>query len=198
MGVDEEIFFRDAAIQKNQMFTVLFRGRFLPESGILTVIETAKKLENEKIQFLIIGHGFMYREVNALMDKLKPKNIEMVSEKLPEKELRNRMLSCHISLGQLADHPRLLRTLPSKLFESLALGLPYLTGRNAIGVFELLTEDEDCIAVAPGDSNHLARKILHLKEHPEILERIAQAGHDLYRKKLTSKILAKEVISALF
>ncbi|MBI3442704.1 MAG: glycosyltransferase family 4 protein [Candidatus Sungbacteria bacterium] len=196
MGVDEKVFFRDPAIRKNRKFTILFRGRFLPESGILTVIETAKKLERKNIQFLIIGHGFLYREVNACMEKLKPKNIEMIAEKMPEKELRNRMLSCHISLGQLASHPRLLRTLPAKLFESLALGLPYLTARNA-GVFELLTEDENCMAITPGDSNDLAQKITYLKEHPEILERIAQAGHDLYRKKLTSKILAKEVISAL-
>lgn len=194
MGVDEEIFFKDSSIQKNKKFTVLFRGRFLPESGILTVIETAKKLENQNVEFLIIGHGFMYREVNALMGKLKPKNIEMVQERLDEDELRNRMLSCHISLGQLADHPRLLRTLPAKLYESLALGLPYLTGRNA-GVFEILKEDETCIAVEPNNPDDLAKKILYLKENPEILNKIAENGHKLYKEKLTSKKLAQDFIS---
>lgn len=197
MGVDEEVFFCDTTVRKNEKFTVLFRGRFLPESGILTVIETAKKLENKNIQFLIIGHGFMYREVNALMEKLKPKNIETISGKLLGKELRSRMLSCHISLGQLANHPRLLRTLPSKLFESLALGLPYLTGRN-IGMLELLREDENCLTVISDDPDDLAKKILYLKEHPEILERIAQAGYNLYKKELTSKILSREIVSALF
>ncbi len=194
MGVDEDVFFRDAAIRKNQKFTVLFRGRFLPESGVLTVIETAKKLESQDIQFLIIGHGFMYREVNALMEKLKPKNIEIISERLPEKELRNRMLSCHISLGQLANHPRLLRTLPAKLFESLALGLPYLTGRNA-GVLELLRENETCIAVEPDNPNDLAKNILYLRDNPKMLEKVAERGYNLYKEKLTSKKLAEEVIA---
>lgn len=197
MGVDEEVFFRDPAIRKNREFTVLFRGRFLPESGILTVIETAKKLEDKNIQFLIIGHGFMYREVNALMEKLKPKNIEMVSERLPEKELRNRMLSCHISLGQLADHPRLLRTLPAKLFESLALGLPYLTGRNA-GALELLRENETCIAVEPDNPDDLAEKILYLRDHPEMLEKVAERGYNLYKEKLTSKKLAGDMVARCF
>lgn len=197
MGVDEDVFFRDATILKNNKFTVLFRGRFLPESGILTVIEAAKKLENKDIQFLIIGHGFMYREVNALIEKLEPKNIEVVSERLPEKELRNRMLSCHISLGQLADHPRLLRTLPAKLFESLALGLPYLTGRNA-GALELLRENETCIAVEPDNPDDLAEKILYLRNHPEMLEMVAERGHNLYKEKLTSKKLAGDMVARCF
>ncbi len=197
MGVDEKEFFYDASIKKRKVFTVLFRGRFLPESGILTVIETAKKLENREVQFLIIGAGFMYREVNALMAELVPTNIEMINEKIPSRDLREHMLSCHISLGQLADHPRLERTLPCKLFESLALGLPYLTGRN-LGVLELLEENETCFAVEPNNADDLAQKILFLKEHPDILEKIARQGYELYKEKLPSKQLAEEVVSACF
>lgn len=193
MGVDEEVFFRDTKVKKNEKFTVLFRGRFLPESGILTAIEAAKILEDKGVQFRIIGHGFMYREVNALMDNLKPENIEMIHDRLSSEKLRARMLECHLSLGQLADHPRLSRTLPCKLFESLALELPYLTARNA-GVFELLKEAETCFAVPPNDPVLLAEKILFLKEHPELLESVARKGNRLYREKLTSKQLAGEVI----
>lgn len=197
MGVDEKVFFHDPEIVKHKKFTVLFRGRFLPESGILTVIETAKKLENTDVQFLIIGHGFMYREVNALMDKLKPGNIEMINETLSNEELRTKMLECHLSLGQLADHPRLSRTLPCKLFESLVLGLPYLTARNA-GVFELLKEGETCFAVPINDSGALVGKILFLKGNPALLETIAKKGNLLYREKLTSLQLAKEVVENCF
>ena len=67
-GLNEKEFFFDSAVPKAKEFTVLFRGRFLPESGILTVIRAAKILEDSGIQFLIIGHGFMYREFNKLMN----------------------------------------------------------------------------------------------------------------------------------
>lgn len=197
MGVDEKVFFRDSQVKKDKKFTILFRGRFLPESGILTVIETAKKLEDKDVQFLIIGHGFMYREVNALMDKLKPKNIEMVSERLPGNALRERMLGAHISLGQLANHPRLSRTLPAKLYESLALGLPYLTGRNA-GILELLKEDETCIATEPGNPDDLAKKILYLRDNPRILQKVAENGYQLYKERLTSKKLADDFMLSCF
>ena len=196
MGVDENVFFFDPEIKKYTEFTVLFRGRFLPESGILTVIEAAKMLEDKGVKFLVIGHGFMYREVGALMKKLAPKNLTMLSETLPPKELRKKMLACHISLGQLARHPRLERTLPGKLFESLALKLPYLTGRNK-GVLELLQDNETCITTDPENAPMLAEKILFLKTHPETLQRITENGYALYREKLTSKILVKDLLENL-
>lgn len=197
MGVDEKEFYYDPEILKNSKFTVLFRGRFLPESGILTVIEAAKKLEEDDIQFRIIGDGFMYKEVNSLIEKLAPKNIERIRKTLPFNELREQMLSCHISLGQLANHARLSRTLPCKLFESLALGLPYLTGRNA-GVLELLKENETCFAVEPGNPTELAKKILFLKNNPDILKKVSEQGYQLFQKKLTSQNLAKEIIKGCF
>ena len=128
----------------------------------------------------------MYREVNALMDKLKPKNIELVSERLPEYELRERMLGAHISLGQLANHPRLSRTLPAKLFESLALGLPYLTGRNA-GILELLKENETCIATEPGNPDDLAKKFFICETTPEYFKKWEKMATNFIKKNLLLK-----------
>ncbi|MEK7607793.1 MAG: glycosyltransferase family 4 protein [Patescibacteria group bacterium] len=196
-GVNEKEFYFDQHIKKNGKFTILFRGRFLPESGILTVIEAAKKLENSGVQFLVIGHGFMYREFNVLMAKLQPKNVEHIHDKLSVDTLRELMLSCHISLGQLANHPRLERTLPCKLFESLALGLPYLTGRNK-AIFEILEENKTCIVVNQNDPDDLAQKILEMKDDRKTLDRIGKAGYDLYKQKLTSKKLAQDFMNACF
>lgn len=196
-GLNEQEFFFDPLIVKNKDFTVLFRGRFLPESGILTVIRAAKILENSGIHFLIIGHGFMYREFNALMTELSPKNIRHIHERLDITELRNLMLSSHISLGQLADHPRLKRTLPCKLFESLALKLPYLTARNQ-AVLEILTDTENCYMVTPGNAEELAEKIVYLRDNPSTLKQIGEKGYSVYQQLLTSKGLVGDIIKQLY
>ena len=196
-GINEKEFFYIPNITKQKEFTVLFRGRFLPESGIDTVIKTAHILETENINFRIIGLGHMYREVNSLMANLKPKNIEMITKPLPIEELRIKMLECHISLGQLANHPRLARTLPCKLFESLSLGLPYLTGRNE-AVFELLEENETCFAIEPGNPYDLAKKILYLRDNTKILQMVATNGYKLFKEKLTSTKLTKDIINNCF
>ncbi len=195
-GVNEKEFFFEPQYTKEKTFTVLFRGRFLAESGIDTVIKTAKILEEKEIRFRIIGAGHLYREVNALMKNLAPKNIEMINETLPIETLREKMLQCHISLGQMANHPRLLRTLPCKLYETLALGLPYLTGRNR-AVLELLTENVTCACANPGDPYDLADKILYLKNNQDTLNKIASQGFELYKNTLTSKKLAESVTQQL-
>ncbi|HVT75326.1 MAG TPA: glycosyltransferase family 4 protein, partial [Candidatus Paceibacterota bacterium] len=168
----------------------------LPESGILTVIEAAKKLEGSNVDFLVIGRGFMYREVWAAMKGLAPKNVEIDEEFLPADELRRAMLSCHVSIGQVADHPRLKRTLPCKLFESLALKLPYITGKNT-PLLELLTDGIDCISIEPGDAEGLANAVMRLKDDQTLREKIAEAGYEMYRNKMTSKTLAKRLLFEL-
>lgn len=197
MGINEKDFYFDPSIKKLDKFTVLFRGRFLPESGILEVIKSAKILENNNIDFRIVGDGFLYKEVGILMEKLRPQNIKIIRKVLPINELREKMAECHISLGQMANHPRLERTLPCKLFESLALKLPYITGRNK-GVMEILEENLTCIAVNPGDPEDLSRKILGVINDHKKLEVLAESGYNLYRKKLTSKILSMKVIEECF
>ncbi len=197
VSVDEDIFFRDSSIKKYSEFTVLFRGRFLPESGIDTIIKAAKILEDRGVNFLIVGHGFLYKTVNKLMEDLHPQNITKIEEFVPYDELREKMLACHLSLGQLANHPRLTRTLPFKLYESLALGLPYLTGKSA-GVLELVKDGETCITVEPENPTELAEKILFLKNNPDILTKIGEQGYALYQKQLTSKKLAEEFITSCF
>lgn len=197
IGVDEKVFFRDPSIKKHLKFTVLFRGKFLPESGIDTIIRAAKLLEDKEVHFLVIGHGFLYKMVNSIIDELKPKNLSITQEILPNDELREKMLSCHISLGQLADHPRLSRTLPFKLYETLALGLPYLTGKNP-AILELLKDGETCVTVEPGNPAELANKILFLKNNPAVLAKIGEMGYKLYKEKLTSKKLAQEFVESCF
>jgi len=197
IGADEHVFFRDASVHTLPQFTVLFRGKFLPESGINTIIRAAKLLENEGVHFLIIGHGFLYKEVHTLLDELDPSNVEMIWETLPADVLREKMLGCSLMLGQLADHPRLERTIPFKAYESLALGLPYLTARNK-AVLEILVEDTTCFVVEPADPKRLAEKIIFLKSNPTLLSRVAEQGHSFFKQYLSAKVLAERCLAECF
>jgi glycosyltransferase involved in cell wall biosynthesis len=123
-GVNENIFFYDPKIKKLPAFTVLFRGGFLPESGIECAIEAAKILKNEKVNLRIIGSGMMEERVRGLLKNYGSSKIEWIRGKLGNDELREKMQECHLSLGQLSDHERLERTIPHKAFESTAMKLP--------------------------------------------------------------------------
>lgn len=101
-----------------------------------------------------------------------------------------------MSLGQLGNHPRLIRTIPHKAYESLAMGLPYLTAANK-GILELLKDGETCVVCNPADPNSLAEKILWAKNNWQELERIAERGHNLFIDKLAPQILAAELLESI-
>ncbi len=195
-GVDEERFFYQANIQKYEIFTVVFRGRLLPEAGGEYVVEAAKILENEPIKIIMLANGMLLPKIQDKIRELKPKNLELITEFLPDEKLREIMHKCHVSLGQLSSHDRLERTIPHKAYESIALRLPYLTARNP-AVLELFKEGETCIACDGANAHNLAEKILWAKNHRDDITRIANNGYNYYKEKLTSEILAKSLLERI-
>lgn len=192
-GADDQVFYPDPNIPKLSNFTVLFRGSLTPESGIEYVLEAAKLLKNENIKFRIIGSGMLEEKVETIIKRNDLTNVEWVRSRIDDDTLRKLMLEAHLSLGQLSNHERLERTIPHKAFESLALGLPYLTAR-APGILELLRENETCLVSTPADAKDLANKIIFARDNPTELARIATQGYRLFQEKLKPVFLAKELI----
>ena len=193
IGADEDKFFYDSTVQKFNVFTVLFRGAFMPEAGVEYAIKAAKMLEDKNVRFIIIGGGILLEKTKKLVEELKPSNLELITDFLPYDKLRVIMQKCHLSLGQLSDHERLTRTVPHKAYESLAMKLPYLTASN-MGILELLSPNETCLICNPADADSLAEKILWAKNNYSLAEEIAENGYRLYQDKLKSRILAKNLL----
>lgn len=196
IGVEEDKFFYDPSVTKFPEFTVLFRGALMPEAGAEYVIQAAKMLEKENIKFIMLSGGLLLDKIKKLIEEVKPKNLEFKSDLLAADELRILMQKCHLSLGQLSNHERLRRTIPHKVYESLALKLPYLTARNS-GILELLREGETCIVCEPADTQSLADKILWAKSNYSLVQKIADNGFQLYKKELASSVLAKNLINKI-
>lgn len=197
-GADDSDFYPDTNIKKNDKFTVLFRGKFLPEAGVKHIVEAAKILEKEGVNFLIIGGAGLEKEIKKQMKGLNLKNLELIipRPRLGIDELREKMLTAHVGIGQIENHERLERTIPYKAFESLALKLPYITG-NSAGIKELLEDRKNCLMVNLADPKDLANKIMELKNSPELRKKIAENGYELYKEKLTPKALGKELLNII-
>lgn len=197
-GANDKEFFVEQ-VNKNKEFTVIIRGGFLPETGIEYVLKAAKKLEDENINFLIIGLAKtekIEKNIEDIIENTKPKNLKFITGYVSIAELRKIMLSCHISLGQFGENERIERTIPHRAFESLALDLPYITAESK-GTKELLTDRINCLFVKRADANDLAEKILELKNNQELRKKIAENGYKLYQEKLNPKVLGKELLEMI-
>jgi glycosyltransferase involved in cell wall biosynthesis len=134
------------------------------------------------------------KEIKKQIKDLDLENLELISGRLTIEELREKMLSADIGIGQIENHERLERTVPYKAFEYLAIKLPYING-NGEGIKELLRDRENCLLVNLADPKDLAEKIIELKNNPELGKKIAENGYKLYQEKLTPAVLGKELLS---
>jgi glycosyltransferase involved in cell wall biosynthesis len=195
-GVDETIFHPDPMIKKRERFTAVFRGMFLPATGVEYVIEAAKILKDEQVDFVIVGWGQLLAEVKDLLNKYKLPNVSLVSEFVEPNALRNLILSCHVMLGQFGDHSRLERTIQNKTLEALALGMPYIT-RDSESSRELLTTNVNCWFVSPADPVGIANAIKHLRGDEALLKRLAEGALAAYRSRLVPQISSNILIACI-
>jgi|SRR3989344_1487785 len=194
-GVEDD-FLYDPLIKKRSKFTAVFRGQLLPEAGVRHIIMAAKILENEDIDFLLIGNGRLERDIQSIINKLHPKNLTRISSYLNREELIKKMQECHVSLGQFEQHERLKRTIPHKAFESFALRLPYITG-DTPAIREIVGDGENAFLVPLADPEALALKILFLSKHKEVLEQVADKAFQYSKNNLSPKRLAEEIVAAI-
>jgi glycosyltransferase involved in cell wall biosynthesis len=66
---------------------------------------------------------------------------------------------------------------PVSILEAMATGLPVIATRVG-SIHETVREQETGYLVAPGDADALARHLCHLARHPEVAQRLGQAGRD--------------------
>lgn len=195
-GADDAIFHPDEQIKKFDTFTAIFRGWFLPATGVEYVIEAAKILELAGVKFILIGRGAFTPKVKEKISELKVNNIELITEFLSDEALRAKMLAAHVCLGQFSEHPRLDRTIQNKTFESLALALPYVT-RDSASNREILADGVNCLFTKAADSRDLADKIMVIKNDPALAERLAEAGYQTYLKKLSPQVIGQQLFGIL-
>lgn len=184
-GVNEKEFFMNPSIEKRKEFTVLFRGYANPEAGLPQVMEAARILQSEGVRFLIISP-------NANLQDL-PTNIELHKGFFAVDQLRHWMQSCQVSIGQVSTHERLGRTIPHKAYESMILGIPFLTA-DTPAVRELFA-NESAIFVEPGNVADIVAQIRSLKNDPDRSIEIVRNASRCYIEKCSNEVLALEIIS---
>lgn len=194
-GADDSVFFclRDHGAAPKDSFIVLFRGRLTPESGITYILEAARLLKDDaRIRFRIIGFGQLLEEVKRIISCDSLTNVELIAELLPEDELRRKMCEASVSLGQFEDNPRLSRTIPHKAFESMAMGIPYVTG-DALAVREVVTDEKTGFFVPLANPEALSEEIRSAAMNTERLKLISGAAYTLFKERFSSHSLGAEL-----
>ncbi len=197
-GADDSVFKSDNTVSKYERFTVLFRGRITNEAGAEIVLRAAKELEDNGIDFLIIGYGWNKEKecFDKVMQELHPKNVRHISCQVPFEELIPLMQRCHVALGQFAKHERLERTIPHKAFEAMAMRLPYITAR-ARGVSEIMEDKKSCAMVDAGDAQGLAEQIKKFETNQRLRLSTEICANEIFLHKFSTHKLVLPLLKIL-
>src|SRR4030042_3886394 len=198
VGVDDELFDRDRynnILNRKKKLVVCFYGSFVPLHGIEDIVRAANILGQEEIEFKFIGQGQTYPMIEALVHKFKISNLTFLPP-VPIEELPLKIKEADILLGIFGNSDKTQRVIPNKVFQSLAMGKPVITG-DTPAIREVFKDRENILLCKCADENSLARAIMELKENPPLRQRLADNGYALVKEQYTPLALGKKLLQEM-
>ena len=177
-------------------FTVLYSGNMGRCHDVTTILETAKLLKDEPIQFLCIGSGAKRK---TLVEEIKKSDLNNF-QFLPYQEKSNlpyTLTACDLSLVSM-DRGFESLIAPSKLYPALAAGRPVaIICPQDSYLKKLMTEGHCGQTFKNGDSKGLAEFILMLSKNSQLRESMGQAARKYMQSNFTPEVIANEYLKVL-
>ncbi len=198
-GVDAQLFSPSPQQKTPGHFSVLFYGKYQPLQGVIYVVEAAKYLESDpEIDFLLIGHGPTWGDVQKKAQELSVRNVHFV-EWVDFERLPIIIAQSDVCLGIFGVGGKVERCVPNKVIQPMAMRKPVITGATQ-AMREVFTDREQLLFCALGDARSLANAIVELKRDPQLQEKLAEGGYQLFHRRFTPEAigsLARHYFEAL-
>ena len=196
VGADEDVFYpilSNSNKKENNIFKVLFFGKYIPLHGLEYIIKAAKLLENEKdIKIKMIGTGQLYEKIINLSKELEIKNIDFV-EWIEYTKLVKEINKADVVFGIFGGTDKSLRVIPNKVFQAIACGKPVITG-DSLAVRELFTNEENISLCENRNAESLKNAILELKNNSSLRKNLADNSYEVFKNSLVCKEIGKELL----
>lgn len=174
-------------------FIVSFAGTLGYSQDIDVIVNTAGKIDNEDILFLIIGDGVQKNKLLSEINNKSLKNLKWLPM-VPKEDYPSVLHSSDISLVTLIEDVK-TPTVPSKIISIMAAGVPVIASINLNGdAAKLIEESRAGYVISAGNADEMVKKILELYNDPEKRLIMGRNGREYVEKKLSSKIAAKRYL----
>ena len=175
-------------------FRVLFFGTYVPLHGAECIVEAARALREERVEFTLIGQGQDHATVRERASGLE--HVRFIETWLSAEELAEAMREADVCLGIFGTTPKAARVIPYKVFAALALGRPVIT-RDSPAIRELLVDGESALLCPAGDGQALAASIERLRTDVSLRERIGRNGYARYAATASAEAIGRDLVDQL-
>ena len=162
-------------------FIVLYSGNLGRTHNIEQLIDVAKLIEDDEIQFLIIGGGDQFENIKNRVQNERISNI-MVLPWVEPKEFPLSLNSADIGIVSLGKGASKL-SIPSKTYNMMSVGIPILgLTEQESALAKLIDKNEIGKSFTVYQTAEIADFILKLKENAELLEKYKKKSLHISRQ----------------
>ncbi len=204
-GVDLEQFNRsrvtfDARARlgvSSEAFLIGYIGTTGMAHGLETLLDAAQRcLPEGNIRFLVMGHGANRASLERSARERALTNV-IFSDSVPHDQIPSYYAALDMSLVHLRPDPLFQTVIPSKIFESMAMGCPILMAVE--GEAADIVDAAGCgICISSGDAQALAETVRRFAEDRCELNRMGQRGIQAVASKFQRRVKGLEVLDSLF
>ncbi|MEL6456851.1 MAG: hormogonium polysaccharide biosynthesis glycosyltransferase HpsO [Cyanobacteria bacterium J06621_15] len=204
LGVDETLFApkqqpelaRKVGIEPGE-FVVGFVGRFVPEKGIMTLLDALVKIKDKAWKFLLLGRGELKEEILQKAEEKGIKDRIILIESVPHDEVADyiNLMSTLILPSETTYKFKTLTSVGWKeqfghvIIEAMACKVPVIGSDSG----EIPHVIGDAGLIFPeGNAEELANRLEQLIDNPDLTENIAQMGYAKAMAQYTNIALAKQ------
>ncbi|WP_105199411.1 glycosyltransferase family 4 protein [Pseudoalteromonas sp. T1lg10] len=155
------------------------------------IVEAASLLrDDDDIRIIFAGGGADRPRIEKLVSESGLTNIVMIPRQ-PKEKMPALWSLCDVSLVHLKDTPLFETVIPSKIFESMGMGLPIIISAPLGEATEIINSADCGIVSPPENSNELAAAIRSIKAHgvTEYAQKSINAAKQYDRRVLANKML---------
>ena len=182
----------------NGSFVVGYIGTHGLAHSLSFIVRSLKKIKDDNIKFLFIGDGAEKENVVKLAKSLALPNA-IFSDPVQKSDVPDYLSIVDVALVPLKKSDTFKSVIPSKIFESAAMGKPILLGVD--GESRNIIEKYDAgLFFEPENEEDFIDKVIQIKaksESGQFISGCADLANDFDRRKLAQKMfyLAKEVVN---
>ena len=174
--------------EDNSIFTFLFVGRFIEIKNINLILESFLKLPQEKIQFKLVGHGYLFDELSSQYNK---PNILFLGKQYGCDLVNSYKSADCLILASKSDQWGLV------LNEAMASGLPVISSKFVGANYDLIEKKNTGLIFDPEKEGDLTTKMLAMYQNKTQYEQFSNNAYnlmhnywnyDLYKKQLLSVV----------
>ena len=203
-GVDSNFFSRES-VQfdakeklglKPDSFLAAYIGTTGMTHGLTTMVEAAELCKDEPdIVFLIMGEGAERANLETEVEKRGLTNFKF-HDFVPREEVVSYLGGMDASIVHLRPHPLFKTVIPSKIFETMAMGLPMAYGVEGLSA-EIVRDANAGICYPSGDAQAMADAVKKLYRNPELRKQFGDDGRAAVEKHYSRRVKAAEMIVSI-